>query len=154
MTLERAITLRGNGDVQRSRALLEEMQEITPEDGRVSFHLALTCIAGSDETTAIRLLARAVELGLPASEEIEAVLAWTACLRTRKRYFEAARVLRSALERHPDEAVLQAFLALTMHTMGMHGEAAQMMVNVVVQTSGNRRVQDFATALRHYADQL
>ena len=154
MNIATAIEYRKNGEYEHARDILEQMLVFAPKDAQLHYHMAVTCGMQGDETPALEHYRAALEAGLPDQEEGQAVLATTATLRSQGRFLEAARFLRKMLERRPNDDGLRAFLALTLHKLGMHSEALQTVIRLLVTTSESKHIRSLAPVLSFYADSL
>jgi len=154
MKLETAIHLRQQGELTRAQAILEELLETSPEDPLVHFHLATTCIGRGDDRTAMDHYKAAIDAGLPSEEDGQAVLAYAALLRSERKYLRAARFLQESLSRRPDDDGIRVFLALTQHKLGMHTEAVQSLVRILISTSDSPRLRELSPMLSFYAGDI
>ncbi len=154
MEISRAIELRRQGSLGEARFLLEQMVDEKPEDSLIHFHLATTCIGQGDEHEAIDHYERALELGLPYDEDGKAILAYAGLLRSQRKYLKAAWFLQDALLRRPGDDGIRVFLALTQHKLGMHTEAVQLLVRILLSSSASERIQDLSPMLSFYAGDI
>ena len=134
--------------------ILQQLLLFRPGDGALHYQLAVTFGMQGDESAALKHYRTALDAGLPEVEEGQAALAFTATLRSQGRFLEAARFLREMLARRPHDDGLRAFLALTLHKLGMHSEAVQTLIRLLVTTSDSSHVQSIAGILSFYADSL
>src|SRR6056297_3113516 len=96
----------------------------------------------------------ALKEGLPPREDAEAVLTYVATLRSLGRYFAAAQVLRQATDRHPENHLFRALLALTEYKLGMYRESVEGLTALLVETTSSGEIQRFTSLLLHYAQGL
>ncbi len=96
----------------------------------------------------------ALEKGLHPRDDAEAVLTYVATLRSLGRYFAAATALRSAAERHPENHLFRALLALTEYKLGMYRESVEGLTRLLVETTSSGEIQRFTSLLIHYAEGL
>jgi thioredoxin-like negative regulator of GroEL len=154
MNLGKAIELRQKGSLGEARFLLEQLVDEDPEDSLVHFHLATTCIGQGDESDAVDHYRRALELGLPYEEDGKAILAYAGLLRSQRKYLKAAWFLQDALLRRPDDDGIRVFLALTQHKLGMHAEAIQLLVRILLSSSASERIRELSPMLSFYAGDI
>src|SRR5689334_4864770 len=81
-----------------------------------------------EEAEAIPDYERALALGLPPEERWQALLGLGSSLRNVGRHEESVRLLRAAVAEFPDQAALQAFLALALCS---HGEGRAAVVTLL-----------------------
>jgi tetratricopeptide (TPR) repeat protein len=94
-------------------------------------------------------------LGGPSRERAGFLLGYGSTLRNVGRLDESLAVLRAAVEEHPDHHALRCFLALTLHSLGRHGEAMAAMMDVALALrAGSPSITRFARALEEYRDLL
>jgi tetratricopeptide (TPR) repeat protein len=154
MTIEDAIQLRSKGQYEASRAILDQLLLFAPDDALIHFQLAVTHCMEGNEADALAHYRSAIDAGLPDAEEGQAMLVYASTLRSQGRFLEAARFLREATARRPDDDGLRAFLALTLHKLGMHAEAVQLLIRLLVSSSASQSVQTLGPVLSFYADSL
>jgi tetratricopeptide (TPR) repeat protein len=92
--------------------------------------------------------------GLPEREDAEAVVTYTATLRSLGRYFAASKVLRAAADRHKENHLFRALLALTEYKLGMYRESIDELTRLLVETTSSGELQRFTSLLLHYAEGL
>ena len=154
MNIETAIELRRRGALDEAQQVLEAILEETPGDPLAHYHLATTCIGQGDDRAAISHYQSALEAGLPDEEDGQAVLAYAALLRSQRKYLRAARFLQESLTRRPGDDGIRVFLALTQHKLGMHTEAVQSLVRILLSTADSSRIQELSPMLSFYAGDI
>lgn len=60
---------------------------------------------------------------------------------------------QGALE-FPQRAEFKAFLAMTLHNLGAHTEAMELLLTLLADTSNDPGIQDYRKAIKYYADKL
>jgi tetratricopeptide (TPR) repeat protein len=154
MTIDAAIQARNHGEYRRALRILEELLLFEPDSALVHYHLAVTHGMQGEDRPAVFHYRAALDTGLPELEEGQAALAMSATLRSQGRYLEAARFLREIITRRPQDDGLRAFLALTLHKLGMHAEAVTILIRLLVTTSDSSHIRTVAPLLTFYADSL
>ncbi len=76
---------------------------------------------------------RALALGLPRNERIQALLGLGSALRGVRRHDEAVRVLEAACAEFPEDAPLRVFLALSLHSAGQPRRAMVALLDVTLR---------------------
>ena len=92
--------------------------------------------------------------GLTVEGEQEALLGLGSSLRTLGEYEPAREVLVAAHDRFPDYRAFEPFLAMTLHNLGRHGEAAELLLRCLAETSSDPSVSRYRRALLLYASRL
>lgn len=154
MTLEAAIKLRNEGDLDRACNEMKKILEEHPDDPIVHFQLATTYVGRGEIKSAVHHYATAIEAGLPENEDRHAVLAYAALLRSQRKYLRAARFLQETLSRRPNDDGVRVFLALTQHKLGMHTEAVQSLVRILISTAESGRIRELSPMLSFYAGDI
>lgn len=150
MSYERAVSLREAGDVESIKQLFREY----PEDGRVAYQVAWTHDRLGLEAEAVQYYRAALQLGLPPEEEKGAFLGLGSTLRCLNRLQESLATFESGLESYPGDTALRAFRALTYHNLGRDEQAVSSLIKLLVETTGDSRLQSYSRALSYYADDL
>lgn len=154
MNIEAAIELRREGALAEARSVLEELVRAEPDNALAHYHLATTCVGQGEDAPAMEHYKCAMDGGLPEEEDGHAVLAYAALLRAQRKYLRAARFLQESLSRRPDDDGIRVFLALTQHKLGMHTEAVQSLVRILISTAESPRIQDLSPMLSFYAGDI
>jgi thioredoxin-like negative regulator of GroEL len=154
MDIETAIELRRRGSLDEAQKVLEAILQETPGDPLAHYHMATTFIGQGDDAAAISHYKLALDAGLPDEEDGQAILAYAALLRSQRKYLRAARFLQESLSRRPDDDGIRVFLALTQHKLGMHTEAVQSLVRILLSTADSSRIRDLTPMLSFYAGDI
>lgn len=155
MTLVEARKLLAEGEYRRVAEELLPAPEAgsnAPAEGHFLLGKALSRLGRHKEAAA--RFEMAVGKGLTAAEDAEAVLTYVATLRSLGRYFAAAQVLRQATDRHPENHLFRALLALTEYKLGMYRESVEGLTSLLVETTSSGEIQRFTSLLLHYAQGL
>ena len=154
MTLSQAIEFRNAGFFREAREILTDLLETQPENAVLHYHLGVTLGRLGDHRGAIAAYRTALNLGLDEEDEGRAIVACATTLRAKGRYFEAARELRSGLERRPDDDALRALLALCLHKLGMYGDALHAVMTLLLSTTDSDHIRAHAPLISLYTDEL
>lgn len=126
-----------------------------PEDVDAQRDAAYACDGDGDEVAAVGFYDRAWALGGPALDRVGFLLGYGSTLKNVGRLAESEAILRQALREAPGHRALPAFLALTLHAQGRHGEAVATLVEALVALSGHdEELAAYARALDSYAELL
>jgi tetratricopeptide (TPR) repeat protein len=121
------------------------------DDASEAYARACTHDRAGEEAEAIPHYERALALGLEGEERRGAQLGLGSSLRNVGRHADAVRVLEAALEAHPGDAALLAFLGLALHSAGRSAEAVGALLDVVLRHAPLGR---YARALSAYRGDL
>lgn len=130
---------------------LDERHPNTPE---ILYQLAWTCDVLGRERDAAGYYERAIGLGLPPNELSGAMLGFGSTLRCLGEYARAEQILRSGRAQFPDQREFDAFLAMTLHNLGRHAEAVQLLLTALIETADDIGIASHQRAIRFYADKL
>ncbi len=151
LTEERRLFATGNYD-----QVIERLYDasVASDDPQAHYLLARAFGAVGQHRKAADHFERAIDGQLGERQDTEAVLAYTATLRSLGRYFRAAQVLRCAISRHRNNELFRALLALTEYKLGMYRESVDRLVRLLVETTTSGEIQRFTSLLLHYSEGL
>jgi tetratricopeptide (TPR) repeat protein len=152
--LAAATELRNAGQQQAACDLLVAMAAAYPESGAVQY--AAACIHDflGLEAQAVPYYVAALTIGLPDVDLRGAYLGLGSTYRTLGRYADSYQTLETGLEHFPNAPELRVFLAMAYYNLGHHHNAMQTLLRVIAETSADSVVQEYARAIRFYADDL
>lgn len=125
-----------------------------PSSPRAHFVLAGTFDFQDREAEAVSPYQRAWELGLSGDDLPRFYVQYGSTLRNVGQVDESVRVLQEGRERFPDDAAIQAFLALALFSAGCAAAALALALSVLVEKAGTVDLQGYERALREYIDEL
>jgi len=152
--LDAIIGARHGGQVKQVLQRLQELDRRFPNVAEINYQLAWTCDVLGRENDALPYYEKAVALGLPENELSGALLGLGSTLRNLGQPERSAEVLRSGRAQFPDNREFDVFLALTLHELGRHGEALQLVLEALCDTTEDPGLTAYQRALRHYAGKL
>lgn len=152
ISLERALALRAEGRPEESLAMLAELCAASPDDPLLTYEYACGHDTLGDERGAIPLYERALALGLGEPERRGALLGLGSSYRCVGRFAEAEATLRRGVAEYADGSEFVAFLALALHNLGRHSEAAGLLLRLLADTSAAEPIRGYSRALRFYAE--
>jgi tetratricopeptide (TPR) repeat protein len=141
----------------QSREILPRLQQLDakhPNVAEINFQLAWTCEVLGRAPDALPYYEKAVALGLPPNELSGALIGLGNTLRTLGQPERSADVLRSGRSQFPDNPEFAAFLALTLHAQGRHGEALRLALETLCAASEDPGLTAYQRAIRHDAAKL
>ncbi|GAB4200264.1 MAG: tetratricopeptide repeat protein [Roseiflexaceae bacterium] len=152
--LAQARALRAAGQHEQARDLLVKLAAQHPQDATVQYEAACVHDSLGLERAAVPYYRAAIRLGLPDAELRGAYLGLGSTLRTLGEYAAAQQTLAEGLERFPAAAELRVFGAMVAYNQGRHHDAVAGLLRLLADTSADPQVQDYARAIRFYADDL
>ena len=153
-TLEHAIRLREAGQLEEARYLLLRLLERNPEDPAVNYQCAWVHDRMGREREAIPLYERAISRGLAGGDLEGATLSLGSSYRAVGDHVKAAGILRAGVARSPQNRAMQVFLAMALHDLGDHGQAMEILLRNLAETSSDPEISAYKEALSFYANLL
>lgn len=145
---------RHGGQVEHVLGQLKALDQRFPNVAEINYQLAWTCDVLGREAEALPYYEKAVALGLPENELSGALIGLGSTLRNLGQLERSAEVLRSGQAQFPDNREFDAFLALTLHDLGRHGEALKLTLEALCDTTEDPGLTAYQRALRFYAGKL
>jgi len=126
-----------------------------PDLVAVQLEAAYACDRYGEESDAIHYYDAAWRLGVPPADRKKFLLGYGSTLRNVGRLDESIERLRAAAAEMPDFAAYPAFLALSLHSAGRHGEAIVAALDaVLLMNEPTNALEGYQRALRYYRDEL
>lgn len=152
--LEKALQLRGKGQLEASNQILVELVELYPQDALVNYQCAWSFDVLGREREAIPFYEKAVSLGL-AGEDLEgALLGMGSTYRTLGEYESSRRTFRKGMELFPDNRAMKVFYAMTLYNLQQHPQAMEILLQCIAESSSDSEIQKYKRAILFYSDQL
>lgn len=148
-----ALTLRQEGKHEESRALILELLSLNPDDALLNYQCAWAHDLLGLEREAVGFYERALNLGLQEDRE-GAFIGLGSTYRCLGNYRQAEHVLRRGLGEFPENRALQVFLSMALYNLGQHGEAMEILLRNLAETTQDDDIKGYRRALLHYASQL
>jgi tetratricopeptide (TPR) repeat protein len=133
---------------------LEDLIAQYPHVAEIAYQLAWTLDSLGREAEALPHYEKAISLGLPPNEQSGALIGMGSTLRSLGELERAADVLISGQHQFPEQPEFAAFLALVRYDQGRHGEALQLAMETLLDTSDDPGITAYQRSLRHYLSQL
>jgi RimJ/RimL family protein N-acetyltransferase len=152
--IEQGVQLRDRGDIQASIELFNMLIEEEPRNASIHYQCAWSHDALGKEREAIPYYEKAITLGLNELDLQGAYLGLGSTYRTLGEYEIAKQVLLNGMERFPDHNALKLFYSMTLHNSKEHGEAMEILLNLLAETSADKTIQSYRKAIEFYAGQL
>ncbi|HEY8531993.1 MAG TPA: tetratricopeptide repeat protein [Limnochorda sp.] len=152
--LQDALLLRSQGHLEEALEVLRALRAGAPDDPVLALHTAMTHDSLGHESEAIPLYEEALAKGLAGEERRAALLGLGSSYRCVGQLEASERVLRQAMGEFPEAAEFPAFLALTLYDQGRSGEAVQLLMATLLDTTEDPGLKRYEQALRAYASGL
>lgn len=137
-----------------AKAVVASYLKQAPDDPQIHYQMAWCHDNLGEEAAAVPHYVVAIEQGLDAPDLQEAYVGLGSTYRALGRYDDAYRTLTEGLVHFPQHAVLQTFLALTLHNLDRSADAIEQLIGTLVDTTENPDIQAYARALRFYASRV
>jgi len=152
--LDAIVGARHGGRIDHVVDLLRKLDARYPNVAEIAYQLAWTLETHGKPAEALPHYDKAITLGLVPNEHANALIGLATTLRTLGDSKRAADVLRSGQLQFPDNREFDAFLALALHDLGQHGEALQLALTLLADTSEDPGITAYQRALRFAAGKL
>jgi tetratricopeptide (TPR) repeat protein len=154
LELDAIVGARHGGQVEGILRRLQSLDTRYPRVAEIAYQLAWTNDVMGREADALPYYEKAVALGLPPNELSGAMLGLGSTLRRLGQLERSREILESARIQFPQNREFEAFLALTLHDLGRHAEALQLVLTLLVDTSEDIGITAYQRALRYQAELL
>lgn len=152
--LEAVVGARAHGQSKEIIPRLKSLDERHPNVPEINYQIAWSCDVVGLAADALPYYEKAVALGLSPNELSGALLGLGSTLRTLGQHARAVKVLRSGKHQFPENREFDVFLALALHDLGHHGEAMQLMIETLCDTTEDPGLTAYQRAIRHAASKL
>lgn len=159
--LAEAIQLRETGRARQDRTILEQARQLLlelhaayPDDGAITFQIAVAHDNLGLERESIPFYLSALEQGLAAPDLERALLGLGSTYRGLGEYQKAVETLRRGVREFPTNRALQAFLAMALYNTGQYKEAMELVFVNLLETTTDEKLQYFKRGLLYYATHL
>lgn len=148
-----AIKLRENGQLEDANALLLSLANEFPEDAYINYQCAWSFDVLGLEKEAVPFYEKAIKVGLPEKDLIEAYIGLGSTYRTIGEYEKSKKLLKSAIEKYDNNA-LKIFFAMTLYNLGEYSESTEILLNIIAETSSDKDIIAFKKAIAYYSNKL
>lgn len=152
--LDAIVGARAHGQFNQLLPRLQDLDARHPNVAEIAYQIAWTCDTLGRHEQALPAYEKAVALGLPPNELSNAYIGLGSTLRLLGQLERSAEVLRTGKLQFPDNREFDAFLALTLHAQGKHGEALALALETLIDTTEDPGLTAYGRALRHAASRL
>lgn len=152
--LDAIVGARAHGQFNQLLPRLQDLDTRHPHVAEIAYQIAWTCDTLGRHEQALPAYEKAIALGLPPNELSNAFIGLGSTLRALGQHDRSAEILRTGKLQFPDNREFDAFLALTLHAQGQHGEALALALETLVDTTEDPGLTAYGRALRHAAAKL
>ncbi|MGM0939925.1 MAG: tetratricopeptide repeat protein [Bacillota bacterium] len=152
--LEKAIHLRKNGNHKESNELLIKLVQQFPENASINYQCAWSFDLLGVEIQAVPYYQKAIQLGLSSRELEDALLGLGSTYRTLGEYEKSKDTFLKAIELFPDNRAIQTFYSMTLYNLSEHSKAMEILLNCLVDTTTDEKIERYKKAINFYANQL
>jgi len=153
-TIKRAKELRREDKLEESQELLLDLLTKHPDNPLVLFEVGGSYDVLGEVLTANEFYQKALDQGLDGSDRQECLI----CLGINHRGLgdaeTAVSILEDAAEQFPDNHSIRAFLALAYYSDGQDDTAVQTLLDLLIKTTKDPSILDYADTLEYYKDNL
>ena len=142
------------GRFEDARQLFIELYAASPDDAQICYQYAWLHDNLGEERAAVPLYEHAIALGLPEDDLRNAMLGLGSTFRSLGEYEKALTYLQQGAAHFPDSNEFHVFMAMTLHNLGRHPEAMELLLRVIANTTSDQWVKRYQRALLFYADKL
>lgn len=152
--LDAIIGSRHGGQVSTLLERLGDLDTRHPHVPEIVFQRAWTLESFGRHAEALPHYERAVTLGLAPNDHAAALIGWSNCLRETGQPGRAVEILEDGKRQFPEFPELNAYLALALHAANRSGEAVELLIETLLDTTEDPGLQAHQRALRFNAAQL
>ncbi|UFJ41116.1 tetratricopeptide repeat protein [Brevibacillus humidisoli] len=152
--LQKAITLRKEGQLEEAKRLLLDLYAREPENPSVLYQCAWIHDALGLEREAVPFYEKAIQMGLQSKERRGALLGLGSTYRALGQYDMAKAVFEQGLAEMPDAHEFSVFYAMVLHNVGEYEGAMQTLLKKIVEVTDDPGIAGYKKAILFYADRL
>lgn len=149
-----AIRLRQKNRPKESLALLLDLVGHHPHDPQINYQCAWAHDVLGREKEAIPFYEKAIRRGLKGKDLEGALIGLGSSYRYLGQYEKAIKTLRRATAKFPGNGAAQVFLAMSLYNEGQHGQAIELLLKNLAETSSNPSIASYKRAILFYADKM
>ena len=152
--LDAIVGARAHGQLEEIFPRLQQLDRRYPNIPEINYQLAWTCDVLGQSAEALPYYEKAVALGLAPNELSGALVGLGSTLRVLGQLDRSADVLTSGRAQFPENREFDAFLALTRHAQGRHGDSLRLLIDALCDTTEDPGLLAYQRAIRHAASKL
>lgn len=152
--LDAILGARAHGQFNQLLPRLQDLDARHPNVAEISYQIAWTCDTLGRHEQAVPPYEKAIALGLAPNELSNAYIGLGSALRQLGQLDRSDEILRTGKLQFPDNREFDAFLALTLHAQGKHGEALALALETLIETTEDPGLTAYGRNLRHAVSRL
>lgn len=152
--LNNAIDLRKNGNYRESNEILLKLVQEFPDHASINYQCAWSFDLLGEEAKAVPFYEKGIRLGLPSKELEGALLGLGSTYRTLGKYKKSKKTLLKGIELFPNNKAIQTFYSMTLYNLNEHGEAMELLLNCLIETTSDAEIISYKKAIEFYSDKL
>ena len=153
-TIARAKKLRSEDELEASQELLLDLLSEHPRDPLVLYEVGGSFDVMGEEHEAIPYYQKAIKAGLDGAELQECLVCLGSSYRNVGNFDEAVATLEKVVDQFPENNSGKVFLALAYYSDGQEDEAVRLLLEVLLETTNDQNILDYADPLDYYKDNL
>lgn len=153
-SIEKAKKLRRDDMLEESQDMLLALLEEYADDPEVLFEVGGSFDVMGYEPDAIPYYRRALDAGLEGNARYECLICLGSSQRLVGDFEEAVETLEDAKENYPLNTGAEAFLSLAYYSNEQYEEAVRLLLDLLVRTTSDSELRDYADVLEYYKDNL
>lgn len=153
LTLDSAIKLRESGRLEEANLVLKTLVDKYPDVAEINYQLAWCYDVMGLEHEAIPYYERALLIGLPEKDQIEAIIGLGSTYRTIGQYKKSKQLLEENAKKYKNR-VMEVFLAMTDFNLKDYEKAVGTLLMLLAETSSDQEIQKFSKAIAYYSERL
>lgn len=152
--LEKALDLRGKGQLKESNNILIDLVQNFPNHASLNYQCAWSFDVLGEETKAVPYYEKAIELGLPSKELEGALIGLGSTYRTIGEYEKSKETFLKGLKLFPDNHAIKVFYSMTLYNLEEYQQAMEVLLLCLVNTTSDDEIRNYEKAIRFYVDKL
>lgn len=152
--LDKANDLRKKGNYIESNEILLKLVQEFPDHASINYQCAWSFDLLGEEAKAVPFYEKGIRLGLPSKELEGALLGLGSTYRTLGKYKKSKKTLLKGIELFPNNKAIQTFYSMTLYNLNEHGEAMELLLNCLIETTSDAEIISYKKAIEFYSDKL
>lgn len=134
--------------------MLIKLVQQFPENASINYQCAWSFDLLGVEIQAVPYYEKGIQLGLSSEELEDALLGLGSTYRTLGEYEKSKDTFLKAIELFPDNRAIQTFYSMTLYNLSEHSKAMEILLNCLVDTTTDEKIERYKKAINFYANQL
>lgn len=152
--LESAINLRKEEKFSESERLFKELISKEPNNAAYHYQYAWLCDNMGRERDAYLKYEKAIKLGLNGYDLEGCYLGLGSTYRCIGEYQKSVKIFDFAIREFPKNNEHKVFKSMALYNLERYDEAMEILLKVVANTSSDKGIKDYKTAIEYYSDKL